>query len=64
MRTRRSGAGRPRNDEDSPGQRTSLYLPNDLAEALDKYIESQDVRPTRNKVVSAALRDFLNKKAR
>jgi Arc/MetJ-type ribon-helix-helix transcriptional regulator len=40
-------------------KRVSITLPNDLAEALESYLQSQEVRPTLAAVVREALREYL-----
>jgi Arc/MetJ-type ribon-helix-helix transcriptional regulator len=41
-------------------RRTSISLPDDLAKALDNYIEAQEVRPAVTSVMQAALREYLD----
>jgi metal-responsive CopG/Arc/MetJ family transcriptional regulator len=40
-------------------KRASISLPDDLAKALDNYIQAQEVRPAVTTVMQAALREYL-----
>ena len=40
-------------------KRSTITLPDDLAEGVQVYSESQDVEPTLTAVVQAALREYL-----
>jgi len=39
-----------------------MTLPDDLAEAVEKYVNSQEVRPALTSVVQAALREYLGER--
>jgi metal-responsive CopG/Arc/MetJ family transcriptional regulator len=40
-------------------KRATISLPDDLSEAVDDYIQSQEVRPALTTVVQTALREYL-----
>jgi hypothetical protein len=40
-------------------KRATMTLPDDLAEALENYVQSQEAPPTLTTVVQAALRQYL-----
>lgn len=40
-------------------KRSSISLPDDLAEAVDKFLEAQEVRPALTTVLQAALHEYL-----
>jgi metal-responsive CopG/Arc/MetJ family transcriptional regulator len=40
-------------------KRASISLPDDLAKALDNFIQAQEVRPAVTTVMQAALREYL-----
>jgi hypothetical protein len=39
-----------------------MTLPDDLAEAVENYVQSQEARPTLTTVVQAALRQYLGER--
>jgi hypothetical protein len=39
-----------------------MTLPDDLAEAVDNYLQAQEVRPALTTVVQAALREYLGER--
>ena len=39
-----------------------MTLPDDLAEAVDRYVKAQEVRPPLTTVVQAALREYLRER--
>lgn len=39
-----------------------MTLPDDLAEAVDRYLKAQEVRPPLTTVVQAALREYLRER--
>jgi hypothetical protein len=39
-----------------------MTLPDDLAEAVDRYVNAQEVRPPLTTVVQAALREYLRER--
>ena len=41
---------------------TSLYLPDELAKRLDKYVKSIPSGTSKNKVIALALEEFLERK--
>jgi hypothetical protein len=43
-------------------KRASVTLPDDLAEAVEKYTQSQNVTPALTAVVQAALREYLQER--
>ncbi|HZQ96713.1 MAG TPA: hypothetical protein VFA67_17005 [Candidatus Sulfotelmatobacter sp.] len=43
-------------------KRASMTLPDDLAEAVEKYVNSQEVPPALTTVVQAALREYLRER--
>jgi hypothetical protein len=47
------------NGDTADMKRASISLPDDLAKALDDYIEAQEVRPAVTTVMQAALRQYL-----
>jgi hypothetical protein len=40
-------------------KRATMTLPDDLAEAVEKYVQAQDAPPALTAVVQAALREYL-----
>ena len=40
-------------------KRATMTLPDDLAEAVENYVQAQEARPSLTKVVQAALRQYL-----
>jgi len=40
-------------------KRATMTLPDDLAEAIDQYVEAQEAPPALTAVVQAALREYL-----
>jgi hypothetical protein len=40
-------------------KRATMTFPDDLAEAVDSYVQSQEVRPALTTVVQEALREYL-----
>jgi hypothetical protein len=43
-------------------KRATMTLPDDLTEALDRYVKAQEVRPPLTTVVQAALREYLRQR--
>jgi hypothetical protein len=43
-------------------KRATMTLPDDLAEAVDNYLEAQETRPALTTVVQAALREYLRER--
>jgi hypothetical protein len=43
-------------------KRATMTLPDDLAEAVDRYMKAQEVRPPLTTVVQAALREYLRER--
>jgi hypothetical protein len=43
-------------------KRATMTLPDDLAEAVDTYLESQEARPALTALVQAALREYLQER--
>jgi len=45
-----------------PMRRATVTIPDDLANAVDRYARAQEARPTLTTVVQAALRQFLTER--
>jgi hypothetical protein len=43
-------------------KRSTMTLPDDLVEAVDNYLQAQDVRPALTTVMQAALREYLRER--
>jgi hypothetical protein len=43
-------------------KRATMTLPDDLAEAVEKYVQAQEASPALTTVVQAALREYLQKR--
>ena len=43
-------------------KRATITFPDDLAEAVDQYMNAQEARPTITAVVQAALREYLQQR--
>jgi hypothetical protein len=43
-------------------KRATMTLPDDLAEAVNKYVQAQEVPPALTTVVQAALREYLRER--
>jgi hypothetical protein len=43
-------------------KRATMTFPDDLAEAMDSYVEAQEVKPALTTVVQAALREYLQER--
>ncbi|HEY6337984.1 MAG TPA: hypothetical protein VIW68_05780 [Candidatus Sulfotelmatobacter sp.] len=43
-------------------KRATMTLPDDLAEAMDKYLQAQEAPPALTTVVQAALREYLGER--
>jgi metal-responsive CopG/Arc/MetJ family transcriptional regulator len=43
-------------------KRATMSLPDDLAEAVDQYLQAQDAPPSLTAVVQAALREYLRER--
>jgi len=43
-------------------KRATMTFPDDLAEAVDNYVQSQEARPSLTTVVQAALRQYLGER--
>lgn len=43
-------------------KRTTITLPDDLADGIDEYLSAQDVRPALTTLMQAALREYLQER--
>jgi hypothetical protein len=43
-------------------KRSTMTLPDDLVEAVDNYLQAQEVRPALTTVMQAALREYLRER--
>lgn len=43
-------------------KRATMTLPDDLADAVEEYVQAQEVRPALTTVVQAALREYLRER--